>query len=122
MQPLIHKASVNLAANKLPSGVSLNDAVILCLKDDGRITAILTLPCPSSLSLSPPQATVHALVNVVVEAAEAAAAAAAAAAAQTACGSSGTEKDGEGSEASLSFTFASLQHSAFVTQLVLSRS
>tara|TARA_B110000090_G_scaffold78226_1_gene89126 strand:+ start:661 stop:1011 length:351 start_codon:yes stop_codon:yes gene_type:complete len=55
MQPLIHKASVNLAANKLPSGVSLNDAVILCLKDDGRITAILTLPSRLPFGIGKPR-------------------------------------------------------------------
>ena len=55
MQPLIHKASVNLTANKLPLGVSLNDAVILCLNDDGKITAILTLPSRLPFGIGKPR-------------------------------------------------------------------
>ena len=55
MQPLIHKASVNLTANKLPLGVSLNDAVILCLNDDGKITAILTLPSRLPFGMGKPR-------------------------------------------------------------------
>jgi len=56
MQPLIHKASVKLAANKLPSGVSLNDAVILRLNDDDDgITVILTLPSRLPFGIGKPR-------------------------------------------------------------------
>jgi len=44
MQPLIHKASVHLTANNLPSSISPGDVVHLRLQDNGAITAILVLP------------------------------------------------------------------------------
>jgi len=44
MQPLIHKASVHLTADKLPPSISPGDAVDLRLQDDGTIMAILALP------------------------------------------------------------------------------
>jgi hypothetical protein len=43
MRPLIHKASVDITANTLPSSVSPNDNASLQLEDDGTISVILIL-------------------------------------------------------------------------------
>ena len=43
MQPLIHKASVDITANTLPSSVSPNDNASLQLEDDDTISVILIL-------------------------------------------------------------------------------
>lgn len=44
MQPLIHKASVHMTSNTVPTSVSPGDPVRLQVQDDGMIAAILTLP------------------------------------------------------------------------------
>ena len=43
MQPLIHKASVDITANTLPLSVSPNDNASLQLEDDDTISVILIL-------------------------------------------------------------------------------
>lgn len=43
MRPLIHKASVDITANTLPSSVSPNDNASLQVEDDGTISVILIL-------------------------------------------------------------------------------
>ena len=47
MQPLIHKASVHLTSDRLPSSVSLGDVANLRLRNDDTI--IVTLDLPSRL-------------------------------------------------------------------------
>ena len=44
MQPLIHKASVNLTTDKLPKAASPGDAVSLCGQKDGKIIATYMVP------------------------------------------------------------------------------
>jgi hypothetical protein len=43
MRPLIHKASVDITANRIPSSVFPNDNASLRIEDDGTISVILIL-------------------------------------------------------------------------------
>ena len=54
MQPLIHKASVNLTADKLPKSASPGDAVTLYLQKDGKIIATYMVPSRLPFGLGGP--------------------------------------------------------------------
>jgi len=54
MQPLIHKASVNLTADKLPKSASPGDAVNLYLQEDGKIVATYMVPSRLPFGLGGP--------------------------------------------------------------------
>jgi hypothetical protein len=54
MQPLIHKASVNLTTDKLPKAASPGDAVNLYLQEDGKVVATLMMPSRLPFGLGGP--------------------------------------------------------------------
>ncbi|WP_146193262.1 hypothetical protein [Salibaculum griseiflavum] len=54
MQPLIHKASVKLTADKLPKSASPGDAVNLYLQEDGKIVATYMVPSRLPFGLGRP--------------------------------------------------------------------
>lgn len=54
MQPLIHKASVNLTTDKLPKAASPGDAVNLYLQKDGKIIATYMVPSRLPFGLGGP--------------------------------------------------------------------
>ena len=54
MQPLIHKASVNLTISKVPQSVSPGDALTLYLQEDGRIIATCMVPSRLPFGLGRP--------------------------------------------------------------------
>jgi len=54
MQPLIHKASVNLTTDKLPKSASPGDAVTLYLQEDGKVIATYKVPSRLPFGLGRP--------------------------------------------------------------------
>ena len=54
MQPLIHKASVNLTTDKLPKSASPGDAVTLYLQNDGKVIATYMAPSRLPFGLGRP--------------------------------------------------------------------
>jgi len=54
MQPLIHRASVNMTTDKLPKAASLGHAVDLYLQEDGKIVASYMVPSRLPFGLGRP--------------------------------------------------------------------